>query len=54
MEAGRYRLKENAAKIIARLPFPDPQLTIGEALQLAKGRTAAHRKIKGQIAVIAP
>ncbi len=52
MAEGRYRLDEDADKVIARLPFPDPQLTLGEAMQLAKGRTAAHRKLKGQIAVI--
>ena len=42
MEDGRYRLDEDAEKVIARLPFPDPQLTLGEAMRLAKGRTAAH------------
>jgi hypothetical protein len=53
-EEGRYRLDEDVDTVIARLPFPDPQLTLGEARQLAKGRTAAHRKLQGQIAVIAP
>jgi predicted DNA-binding transcriptional regulator YafY len=52
MDEGRYHLDEDAEKVIARLPFPDPQLTLGEAMQLAKGRTAAHRKLKGQIATI--
>jgi hypothetical protein len=52
MEDGRYRLDEDADKAIARLPFPDPQLTLGEAVQLAKGRTAAHRKLKKQVAAI--
>jgi hypothetical protein len=54
MVDGRYRLEEEADKVIARLPFPDPQLTLGEAIQLAKGRTAAHRKLKGQITAIVP
>jgi predicted DNA-binding transcriptional regulator YafY len=49
MEEGRYRLDDDADKVIARLPFPDPQLTLGEAMQLAKGRTAAHRRLKGLI-----
>jgi predicted DNA-binding transcriptional regulator YafY len=53
-EDGRYRLAESAAAAIARLPFPDPHLTLGEAMQLARGRTAAHRKLKAQIALIAP
>ena len=54
MEDGRYRLEEDADKVIARLPFPDPHLTLGEAMQLAKGRTAAHRKLKGLVKVIVP
>jgi predicted DNA-binding transcriptional regulator YafY len=52
MEDGRYSLHEDADRAIGRLPFPDPQLTLGEAMQLAKGRTAAHRKLKQQVAVI--
>jgi len=52
MEDGRYCLDEDADKAIARLPFPDPQLTLGEAAQLAKGRTAAHRKLKALVAAI--
>ena len=46
---GRYVLEGGAAGAQARLPFPDPGLTLGEAQQLAKGRTATHRKLKGQI-----
>jgi hypothetical protein len=53
MEEGRYCLGEDADKAIGRLPFPDPHLTLGEAMQLAKGRTAAHRKLRQQVAVIA-
>jgi hypothetical protein len=49
LEAGRYRLGETTAAAVARLPFPDPQLTCGEARILAKGRTAAHRKLQEQI-----
>jgi predicted DNA-binding transcriptional regulator YafY len=52
MDDGRYYLDEDAEKAIARLPFPDPHLTLGEAMQLAKGRTAAHRKLKALVAVI--
>lgn len=54
LEGSRYRLDENPDKAIARLPFPDPHLTLGEAMQLARGRTAAHRKLKEQVAVISP
>jgi predicted DNA-binding transcriptional regulator YafY len=52
LEAGRYRLDEDADNLIARLPLPDPQLNLGEAMQLAKGRTAAHRKLKKVVAAI--
>jgi hypothetical protein len=48
----RYTLEDDADDAIARLPFPDPGLTLGEAMQLAKGRTGAHRKLKQQIAQI--
>ena len=54
LEEGRYRLDEAADRAIARLPFPDPHLSLGEAMQLAKGRTLSHRKLKGQIAAIVP
>src|SRR5262245_28603635 len=38
---GRYALEGPLADALDRLPFPDPNLTWGQALQLAKGRTAA-------------
>jgi hypothetical protein len=46
---GRYVLEGSAADAQARLPFPDPGLTLGEAQQLAKGRSVTHRKLKWQI-----
>jgi hypothetical protein len=48
----RYTLEEDVAAATNRLPFPDPRLTLGDAVQLAKGRTLAHRKLKEQIAFI--
>ena len=48
-EDGRYRLGEPVDAALARLPFPDPQLTCGEAQVLSKGRTVAHRKLREQI-----
>jgi hypothetical protein len=48
----RYTLEENAGEAIARLPFPDPHLTLGEVQQLAKGRSKAHRKLQEQIKAI--
>jgi hypothetical protein len=44
---GRYGLAEDVDEAAARLPFPDPHLTLGEASQLARGRGAAQRKLKG-------
>jgi len=43
---GRYRLADDVDGAAARLPFPDPHLTLGEARQLAKGRGTAHRQLK--------
>jgi hypothetical protein len=50
----RYTLDEDVDDAIARLPFPDPHLTLGEARQLARGRTAVHRKLQAQIREILP
>jgi predicted DNA-binding transcriptional regulator YafY len=46
---GRYVLSGKLADAEALVPFPDPGLTLAEARQLAKGRTAAHRKLKSKI-----
>lgn len=46
---GRYVLDSDADVSAARLPFPDPLLTLGEARTLAKGKTAAHRKLREQL-----
>lgn len=49
---GKYSLTDNPAETVRRLPFPDPGLTLGEAQQLAKGRSPAHRKLRKQIGEI--
>ncbi len=46
LENGRYLLREDPVVVIERLPFPDPLLTLGEARQLARGRSAAHKRIR--------
>jgi len=46
---GRYILNGEPAEVIAQMPFPDPNLTLGEARVLSKGRSKAHRKLKEQI-----
>jgi hypothetical protein len=48
----RYALNGSVATAIARLPFPDPHLMLGDAIQLAKGRSPAHRKLQVQIASV--
>jgi predicted DNA-binding transcriptional regulator YafY len=46
---GKYTLEEDVDRAVDRLPFPDPLLTLGEARALAKGRSRAHRKLRGQV-----
>jgi hypothetical protein len=46
LACGRYQLVEGLDEASKRLPFPDPLLTVGEALQLAQGRTAAHKRMR--------
>jgi predicted DNA-binding transcriptional regulator YafY len=47
-----YSLEDDWRSALVHLPFPDPGLTLGEAQQLARGRSAVHRKLKVQIAQI--
>ncbi len=54
LEAGRYSLDQDAADALARLPFPDPHLTLGAARALAKGRSSAHRALAETIARVVP
>jgi hypothetical protein len=49
LEEGRYGLSGALDTALARLPFPDPHLTLGEAMQLGRGRTQAHRRLREQI-----
>ncbi len=45
LENKRYMLNDNVNGAVVRLPFPDPNLTLGEVMQLAKGRGPVHRKL---------
>ena len=45
----RYSLAEKTKASLGKLPFPDPGLTLAEAMLLAKGRSLAHRKVKALI-----
>jgi predicted DNA-binding transcriptional regulator YafY len=48
----KYHLQDKLDAVIASLPFPDPHLTLAEAISLARGNSAAHRKLKAQIQTI--
>jgi len=41
-----YRLGEPLSDALGRLTLPDPQLNLHDAIQLARGRTTAHRKLR--------
>jgi predicted DNA-binding transcriptional regulator YafY len=45
----RYVLDGELDDALSRLPFPDPGLNFRDVQQLAKGDTAAHRKLKQRI-----
>lgn len=49
LENQRYGLTEDVEAAITRLPFPDPHLTFGEVMRLAKGRTKVNEKLKAQL-----
>jgi predicted DNA-binding transcriptional regulator YafY len=49
LAAGLYTLTASGEELLARLPYPDPHLTLGEMQQLAKGRTLIHRRVREQI-----
>jgi hypothetical protein len=51
---GSYALKDDLETALGLLPFPDPHLTLAEMRLLAKGRTAAHRKLRDQLDNVQP
>jgi predicted DNA-binding transcriptional regulator YafY len=52
LSEGIYRLKDSVEEVIPLLPFPDPHLTLGEARQLARGRSRLHVMLQDQIAAL--
>jgi predicted DNA-binding transcriptional regulator YafY len=46
VQSRRYRLVSSIDEALSRLPLPDPRLTLGECLVLARGRNPAHRKLR--------
>ncbi|MBX9627782.1 MAG: hypothetical protein K2X82_28550 [Gemmataceae bacterium] len=45
----KYLLEGGLDAALARLPFPDPGLNVRDALLLANGPTAAHRKLRQRV-----
>lgn len=41
-----YELDMDTQKVYSLVLFPDPYLSLAEAIQVAQGRTPAHRKLK--------
>jgi predicted DNA-binding transcriptional regulator YafY len=54
LKEGTYSLDGDLATAFQLMPLPDPQLTLGEAQQLSKGRSAAHRKLQALLKAILP
>jgi hypothetical protein len=48
-DGDRYQLLGTLDEALARLPFPDPGLSLREALLLCNGRTDAHRKLRSRV-----
>jgi predicted DNA-binding transcriptional regulator YafY len=46
---GLYKLVTPSKDALALVPFPDPGLSLGEAMLLAKGSTGPHQKLKKMI-----
>lgn len=42
---GKYSLHDDPATALTRIPFPDPGLTLGEAIVLARGKSSSHKKL---------
>src|SRR5262245_59449809 len=49
MTRGRYRLVGSLKQALNRLPFPSPELTFGDVLELTKGRGAAQAKLRARL-----
>jgi predicted DNA-binding transcriptional regulator YafY len=45
----RYSLEMDFEDALARLPFPDPHLKLGQAIVLARGKTPAHKALRKRV-----
>ena len=48
LSQGEYGLVTPLSTALNRLPFPTPELTFGDVIELTKGRSAAHAKLRAQ------
>ena len=46
---GGYKLVTPLKEALGRLPFPPPELSFGDVLELAKGRGPAQAKLRAQL-----
>lgn len=46
LDSRKYSLVPPVKEALLVLPFPDPCLTLGDAQQLAKGRSRIHQKLR--------
>lgn len=46
LEEGEYRLKESMESASTKLPFPDPKLSLREAMLLSEGESTAHQRLQ--------
>jgi len=46
IEARAYVLQGSLEDALGKVPFPDPELTFGEAMQLMRGRSKAHQRLR--------
>lgn len=49
LEEDKYRLQGALDAALARLPFPDPGLSLRDALTLCQGKTDAHRRLRRKL-----
>lgn len=51
-DEGRYSLRPGFGAAVNLLPFPDPQLSLGQAQRLCRGKTSAHQALRRRVAQI--
>lgn len=52
LHQGKYQLVGEPDTAWAKIPLPDPDLNLGEAHQLAKGKSKIHQRLRAMLAII--